>query len=732
MSAMTKDDVLIIAAAFLLSCATASQGATFDVRKFGAKGDGVAKDTVAIQSAIDAASEAGGGEVLLPRGTYLSGSLFLKSGTDFHLAEGATLKGSPDRADYNAADVCQQNVGFGRLGRGDNTSGGHLVNCIEQENVTLRGPGKIDGNVGAFLKMPDGSHPPNKLKIPWRPAQMVWFVESRKIVMRDIELADSPYWSCLVYGCEDVTVERANIHTVRKPHTYNGDGLDIDSSRHVRVTECDISTADDSITLRADVRHLKHGGDCADVVVSNCSFSSDCNAIRLGVGDGHVRDCSFSGIRISDTRQAVNAVGAWSIPSHGTDISDISFEDMSIDAKVFCKFYYKVATGSVFDGIRFRRVRGKVREPSIFDDTPERPFRNLRFEDVRLEGETNPRVGCLPNLAIETAITNGAAFLVKCQMDDGHWSDRQMPALTALPLWALAGARIEALEGREVAPALAKAADFVLKTQRPDGGFYVPKPGRGGSGLGNYNTAVCLSALYDWGEAPASALLAARNYIASSQLTGDDTMAGGFGYDKVSRRRYADLSNTSYAMSAMAKTASVEELRTDGKRADLDWDKALAFVENLMEREGPDAGGAAYNERTPQAGTTTNSQGRVHLRAYGSMTYAAVLSMCSARLDRGDPRVRQSLAYLARNWTVDENPGMGSQGLYYFYDIMARALSAAKVSDVGGHDWKAELSAKVVSLQRADGSWSNDNNRFWESDPVLCTSFAMIVLELCR
>ena len=332
-------------------------------------------------------------------------------------------------------------------------------------------------------------------------------------------------------------------------------------------------------------------------------------------------------------------------------------------------------------------------------------------------------------LALETAVTNGANFLIRSQTPEGTWSDRQMPALTALPLWALSnsGIRSEAME-----QARRKAADFVLSTQRPDGGFYVPKPGRGGSGLGNYNTSVCLAALFDSGLAPAAPLLKARDYVASSQLTGDDTMAGGFGYDKVSRRRYADLSNTSYAMSAMAKTASLEEFRTDGKSADLDWDKAVAFVERLMAKEGPDAGGAAYNDRTAQAGSATNASGKVQLKAYGSMTYAAVLSMCSAKLDRGDPRVKQSLEYMSKNWSVDENPGMGNQGLYYFYDIMARALAAAGVEDVGGHQWKAELSAKLISLQKPDGSWSNDNNRFWESDPVLCTSFALLVLELCR
>lgn len=362
----------------------------YNVRNFGAKGDGVAKDTVAVQRAIDAASSAGGGEVLLPAGTYLCGSVFLKSGVDFHLAEGAVLKGSPDPADYNAADVAPQN--YGRLGVGDNTSGGHLILCIEQENVTLRGPGKIDGNVGAFLKMPDGTHPEHKLKIPWRPSQMVWFVESKGISIRDIEMADAPYWSCFIYGCEDVAVKNAYIHTVRDPHTYNGDGLDIDSSRHVRVSDCRIFTADDSITLRASGARLKRDGDCADVVVSNCTFSSDCNAIRLGVGNGHIRDCSFHNIKIVDTRYAVNAVGAWSRPERGVDISRILFENFDIEAKGFCKFYYRKATGSVFDGLHFKHVRGKVKAESIFDDTPERPFRNLRFEDVKIEGETSRRV----------------------------------------------------------------------------------------------------------------------------------------------------------------------------------------------------------------------------------------------------------------------------------------------------------------------------------------------------
>lgn len=334
--------------------------------------------------------------------------------------------------------------------------------------------------------------------------------------------------------------------------------------------------------------------------------------------------------------------------------------------------------------------------------------------------------------AIEGAMAKGLKYLKSIQQADGHFSDAQMPALTALPLWAMAAC------GEGKGAEAKKAAEFVLKTQREDGGFYVPKPGRGGSGLGNYNTSVCMSALHESGLAPAEAILAARTYVAGSQLTGDDTMAGGFGYDRASRRRYADLSNTAYAMDAMRRTESVEDFRGKGeKRADLDWAKALEFVTRLQEKEGERAGGAAYNERTPQAGTATNATGRVQLRAYGSMSYAAVLSMCHAKLTRSDPRVKSALDYCRKHWTVDENPGMGSQGLYYYYDILARALDAAGVEELeqpGGKKvkWREELAAKLISLQREDGRWENDNNRFWENDPALATSFAVITLALCK
>jgi len=336
--------------------------------------------------------------------------------------------------------------------------------------------------------------------------------------------------------------------------------------------------------------------------------------------------------------------------------------------------------------------------------------------------------------AIDAAIAKGMKFLRAQQQADGHFSDSNTPALTALPLWAMS------VTGDVKDDAAAKkAAAFVLGCQREDGGFYVktkPRPGGSGGpgGLSTYNTSVCLTALYESGLAPTEPLLKARTFLAESQLGGDDSLAGGFGYGPAKGpRRYADLSNTAYAMDAMRRTEKLEEFRTSGgKRADINWDLALSFVDNLQQKEGGRKGGAAYNERTPQAGSETNRAGRVKLMAYGSMSYAAVMSMMHAKLSKGDPRVRNALGYCERFWTVDENPGMGSQGLYYYYDIMSRALSVAAVDKVGGHDWKRELSDKVVALQKTDGSWSNDNNRFWEGDPVLVTSFSVLVLQLCK
>jgi squalene-hopene/tetraprenyl-beta-curcumene cyclase len=331
------------------------------------------------------------------------------------------------------------------------------------------------------------------------------------------------------------------------------------------------------------------------------------------------------------------------------------------------------------------------------------------------------------------AVGKGLAWLKEQQKPSGAWSDEGSPALTALPLWAVAASGEQGY-----AAEVDKAVAFLLGKQQPDGGIYVPVPERPGGGLGNYNTAVCLAALHATGRRDiAPAVLKARDYIASSQLVGDDAHSGGFGYDKASGRRYSDLNNTVFSIDAMRRTQAAEDLRPSGeKRADINWDAALAYVSRMQEKEGESAGGFAYTLQAPRGdGGETNAAGRVMLRTYGSISYAGLLALVHARLDKSDPRVKSAVEYGSRFWTLDENPGQGQQGLYFYYNVMARALGAAGLDALpkhGGGDgirWREEVVRKVAALQKPDGSWVNENNRWWENDPVLATAYALLALE---
>ena len=401
---------LTIGLVLVAGCLTTGDRSVYDVRDFGAVGDGVTKDTAAIQAAIDAASSAGGGTVELPSGTYVSGSIWLKSNVDFHLAAGAVLKGSGDIADYCAADCCPQN--YASPVNGDNTTGGHLVLCVGQHNVTLRGPGKVDGNSDAFLLDETGRRwerwqEPMNFERMRRPAQMIWFVDSTDVRITDLEIADAPYWSCFLLNCDRVWVRGCYIHTQRRRyHTYNGDGLDLDRCRWVEVSDCRIDTADDCITLRASgAKRLADPHDCAYVTIADCNLSSSCNAIRPGVGEGSVHDAVISNVTISDTRTAFNFVAAYSKTSRGPDIRGIRIANVRVAANDFLKMHHMYSKEAVFSDIVFDGVTGKVADRSVIRARRTKPFEKIVFRnvdlpcgfealnaDVRLEGGALQRI----------------------------------------------------------------------------------------------------------------------------------------------------------------------------------------------------------------------------------------------------------------------------------------------------------------------------------------------------
>lgn len=305
------------------------QNTDFNVCEFGTTGDGKNKDTGAIQEAIDTCAANGGGTVYLPAGCYLCGTLYLKDNIEINLSPGAVIKGSPDPEDYNPDDYFSQN----RASKMEKCSGGHLILAVEVKNVSITGKGTIDGNSPVFLK----PHPKNKTsfvpKGDYRPGQMVYFCECENVKVNDVRLVNSPYWTLFIHGCDKVFINGLYVESFRCG--CNGDGIDIDSSQNVTVSNCIIRSEDDSITLRGNNKPLKKQSKiCQNICISNCIISSaHACGIRCGVGDGHVRNCSFSNIVINESNCGIMFCGRYCDGHDGVLIEELSFSDFRINAK---------------------------------------------------------------------------------------------------------------------------------------------------------------------------------------------------------------------------------------------------------------------------------------------------------------------------------------------------------------------------------------------------------------
>ena len=338
------------------------------------------------------------------------------------------------------------------------------------------------------------------------------------------------------------------------------------------------------------------------------------------------------------------------------------------------------------------------------------------------------------------ALAKGAAWLAAQQQADGHWALADSPALTGLSMWAL-----QKTDPAVYRSAIDRALVFVLTSAQEDGSIWrQPAMQRKGGGLANYNTAVCMTALHALGRPELVPVVQnARTYLAKMQYLDGGAYGGGMGYDADQGRPYTDLSNSYMAYEAMRLTQDVEDLRAAGEpKADLDWKAAQEFLAQVQNLKGvntnsyasdsaDDQGGFAYS---PGAGaSTTNADGKVTLRSYGSMTYAGLLALIYAQVDAQDVRVQSAKDWAARHWSLDENPGMGQEGLYYFFNVLAKSLAAAGDETLTLPDgrtvvWREEIARKLIALQKPDGFWVNENNRWWEADPNLVTAYTLLAL----
>lgn len=348
---------------------------------------------------------------------------------------------------------------------------------------------------------------------------------------------------------------------------------------------------------------------------------------------------------------------------------------------------------------------------------------------------------------IRQAIEQGAKFLYQNQNATGWWTDSNLPALTGLALVALETANVSELDEKYESERR-RAYDYLVSLAKPDGSIH---DGR----LINYNTACSLMALSVSGDSNYRSLIEkARAYISGSQIDlgkrgeQDNPNDGGVGYND--KYNHSDMNNTLMAIEAMRLSESAIRQKDQGRKPlkhDLDWkalEHFLASCQNLPElsdnpnlsNQPEDRGGFIYHPGESKAGEVSDKKTkRVALRSYGSISYAGMMSFAYARVSKNDDRVSAVIDWLSKNYTLDENPGMGQEGLYYYFHLMSKALTAHGVKNLKGPDsksidWRNQLASKLIALQNEDGSWKNSNKRWMEGDSNLTTSYVLIALSL--
>ncbi len=338
----------------------------------------------------------------------------------------------------------------------------------------------------------------------------------------------------------------------------------------------------------------------------------------------------------------------------------------------------------------------------------------------------------------EAAIERGFAYLKNSQDAGGGWTPKYGAAITAI----VGQAFVQDGKYGPRSPVVQKAVERVLATRQKDGGIYTP-----GMNLENYQTAVALSFLAGVRDEKTSAAIdAAQRFLTSLQYDDHEKIDpsnpwyGGAGYTSTKR---PDLSNTQMMLEALHQSGL--------PASDPAYQKALKFIsrcQNLaatndqaFAKKGSNDGGFIYS---PVSGGESKAAGvgeliKHDVPSYGSMTYSGFKSMLYAGVDKKDPRVKGAYDWICKNYTLEGNAGMPAgksslQGLYYNYHVFAKSLKAwgePTVTDSKGtiHNWRIELIRKLISLQRDDGSWVNNADRWNEGDPNYVTALAILALQ---
>jgi len=246
----------------------------YNIRDFGARGDGKSLDTSAVQSAIDRCHREQGGTVLVPAGVFVIGTVEMKSNVTLHIAAGGTLLGSGDGQQYHAADAIPLE---GDTTLNDGNVG--LIFAVNAVNVTIEGPGTIDGQGALFRHGPHHAPPPSGRGGPHRPHTLL-FYRCTNLSVRNIFLSRSAFHCVRIMQSHFVWLTGIHIHS---RVNNNNDGFHFVSCQYVHISDCDVLSQDDACALF---------GSCQFITVTNCSFSTRWSVFRFG--GGHVNNITVS------------------------------------------------------------------------------------------------------------------------------------------------------------------------------------------------------------------------------------------------------------------------------------------------------------------------------------------------------------------------------------------------------------------------------------------------------
>jgi polygalacturonase len=360
--------------------------APFDIAEFGARPDGKTLNTAAIQKAVDACAAAGGGRVFCGAGTFLTGSLWLRSRVELHLAPGCTLLGSARLADYEGFSA----KGF-RAEAAPEGSAKSLLMADGAEGLAITGPGEIHGQGPRFYDTGTTLWEHFYAKPPTARPRMLTLYRCRDLRIEGPSFVDSPCWTFWLVKCERVRIQR--IRVLGDQRMINQDGLDLDACRDVTVSDCVFKTGDDCVVLRSIRSVVDEPAACEDVTVSGCELDSWCQGVRIGApSDGTIRNCVFRDLIIRSRAHGITCdhPKGYLVPPNSAgnaEIHDIHFSDIRIDCKK-TPVRLTVADGialSRLENLGFRRFKIRSGGPCVVQGSPETIIRHVSFQDVEIE-----------------------------------------------------------------------------------------------------------------------------------------------------------------------------------------------------------------------------------------------------------------------------------------------------------------------------------------------------------